>query len=125
MLLPCLCEVLRSCVLQILVTPTAARGHGAVAETQPKEEHHCNEDGSWGPMKAPLIQVSPGQRSSAALPPSSFWVRVMGQTEHSSLRGLGMNELTFENCLGDELEVLSITISRGSLKITPLKHPNK
>lgn len=36
-----------------------------------------------------------------------------------------INELAFENCLGDELEVLSITISCGSLKITSLKRSDK
>lgn len=73
-------------------------------------------------MKAPLIQISPGQRPQQrclCLPSLS------DGAEHSSLRGLRINELTFENCSGDELEVLSITISRGSLKITSLKHPNK
>lgn len=36
-----------------------------------------------------------------------------------------INELTFENCLGDEWEVLSITASCGSLKITSLKRSDK
>lgn len=42
-----------------------------------------------------------------------------------SSRGLRINELTFEDCWGDELEVLSTTISRGSLKITSLKRSDK
>lgn len=36
-----------------------------------------------------------------------------------------INELTFENCLGDGLEVLSITASCGSLKTTSPKRSDK
>lgn len=73
-------------------------------------------------MRTLLIPVSLGQGSPQrclCLPSLS------DGAEHSFSRGLGINELTFENCLGDELEVLSIAVSRGSLKITSLKLPNK
>ena len=48
----------------------------------------------------------------------------MGHIAYFS-RGAEIKELTFEDSRGDELEVLSITISCGSLQTASLKRSDK
>lgn len=64
-----------------------------------------------------------GMTSFTAEPQSSS---LRDGVEHCFFGGCGtFNEPTFETCLGDELEVLSITISCGSLKITSPERSDK
>lgn len=74
-----------------------------------------------GPMGMKSLQAWRGSLGEPCL-------RVPGLRDgakHCFSKALRIDELTFENCLGDELEVLSITIPCGSLKITLLKCSDK
>ena len=88
----------------------------------------CGLHGAWGPGESiPVSDRHHSSRRSTGIPaqPCLCLPSLRDGAKRCSSRGLRINELTFEDCWGDELEVLSTTISRGSLKITSLKRSDK